>query len=786
MQRIARHAVTFSRAPRRSFWGFSRSAPKEIKLAGSNPGYEVLAKLNSQLAIGARPPPVENVVQAFVAFLRDRHEKKVPLEKSEAKNALGAFLHLQKMNSDIQGFGLSNEDLRVALNAISVTPKDQNYDAHRHLATILFEELERRRLSGFPDGSALKGTILARNLHPYIRALSNTGKPVQARALVEQYFSSDLKDFGNPWIPIIRGFLRNEQEDEVLKTISLMEKFGISLGYKIHEVITTHYANKGDLESTKRWYKALDSGKPSRYTDRAVLDLCMRENDYQWGDSVFRALLEKPSLSGGQDKANWDLILRWSAAKGKGVDEIDRMMNIMIRRNEGLPEAQQSTPNISMINELIEIAMSRNDPYTAERYVALGQKWNLEPDARTHLLQLDYRLGVGDLDGARAAYKNLQSEDTSDNRDVPLVNKLIAALCEKREPYKTIMSIVEDLSERKVHFESSTVAALSQLHLRRGEVDQARALLSAHIHNRSNSEDTSIRDVFVNFILDRENDNFQAWDAYTILSPAFPDTPISIRTRLMTEFFARGRSDMGTHVFGHMRQQQNRLARPTADTYTECFQGIARAGGDFEELQLVHNMLKVDTEIEPNTRLNNGLMLAYTACGNASRALGFWDDIAHSREGPTYSSIQIALRACEVAPLGESRARHIWSCLKRFDIQVTREIYAAHIGALAGHCAFNECIRLVETSQADTGFKPDTLMIGTFYNASPGLHNKDQVEAWAEKAYPDVWKELLALGKTTVAQGDALEDAGLEGTMEEEDLIFNREALFNINRNVDA
>ena len=742
--------------------------------------------------MGARPPPVEDIVQAFVAFFRDRNNKKLPLQAIQVQSAMGAFLHLQKTNTNVEGFGLSNAKIRMALRALQVMPQVGNDDGHGQLAAILYEELERRRLAGSPaethsETTVQKGTVFAWNLQLYIHTLANSGRPEQALALVEQYYLSDLKDMGNGlWIVIIKAFIRKGQEDEVLRTIKSMKSFDQPLDYEIHKAIVTHYAWNDDLESTKRWYTTLDTVTPTHFTQRIVLSLCIRKRDFVWGDTVFRNLMESPRIAGGKTLTDWGMIFRWSAAKGKGVDEIERMMDVMIRRNKDLPEEDRSSVDITMINELVEDAMSRDDPYTAERYVALGQRWNIEPDARTHILQLEYRLKVGDLDGARAAYKRLQAEDTSDNRDVPLVNKLIVALCDKGQPHATIMAIAEDLSERQIHFEPSTVAALARLHLRRGELEQVRTLLSAHIHDYTPLEDASIRDVFVSFILDRENSEFQAWDAYTILSPTFPETPIQIRTQLMTEFFARGRTDMGTHVFGHMRQQLNPSSRPTVDTYAECFQGIARSGGDFENLQLVHNMLKVDTEIEPDTRLHNSLMMAYIACRSASRALRFWDDIAHSREGPTYSSIQIALRACEVAPFGERTARNIWSRLKRFDIQVTREIYAAYIGALAGQGALKECIQLIETAQSDAGFKPDSLMIGTFYNASQGLHNKDQVEAWAQKAYPDVWKELLALGKTTVDPGDALEDADMEGEMENEDLVFNREGLFNIDRNVEA
>lgn len=37
--------------------------------------------------------------------------------------------------------------------------------------------------------------------------------------------------------------------------------------------------------------------------------------------------------------------------------------------------------------------------------------------------------------------------------------------------------------------------------------------------------------------------------------------------------------------------------------------------------------------------------------------------------------------------------------------------------------------------------------IATFYNAIPWQYRKDEVEAWAKQAYPELWKEVLAYGE---------------------------------------
>ncbi|KAL8786664.1 MAG: hypothetical protein Q9195_008118 [Heterodermia aff. obscurata] len=747
----------------------------------------------------ARPPSVEDVIRAFNAFVQYRCKENMPVQDTQITYIMGALRYLQQNNAGTEGFGLATKDLRMAIITLSFRPYDEGDTARLQLAKTLYQELERRRLLGNEseeklESSVAKGSIVARNLIPYLKILSACGQPVEARNLVEQYFDSDLKRFAySPWGWVIKGFLRQHAEDEVLKTISIMRSLSMPFNQSVHQTITSYYAKKGDFNSMKRWYNTAidDERSPLLRATEDVLEACIREKEYDWGNSVFKSILERRV----QSNRGWRLILIWAAAKGKGVDEIERMMNVMLRRNEDLPDREHVVPDIMMINGLIELAMSRDDPYTAERYVALGQKWKIEPDVRTLLLQLEYRLRVGDLDGARATYTRLQAEDTSNDSHIPLVNKLIVALCEKKGSYNVIMSIVDDLSERKATLELPTVAALCRLHLQRDEPNKIDPLLSTHTHNYSVLQRESIQDVFVKFILDRKNPDSQAWDAYTILSPAFPETSLALRTELMSEFFSRGCDDMGIHLFGYMRQQQNPSTRATVDTYTSCLEGIARAGaksrfgGKYKSAYLIHNMLKVDPDIEPNTRVKNGLMLAFTACGAPDQALEIWNDIAHSREGPTYSSIQLALQACETAPSGGRVVRDIWARLQRFGIQVTREIYAAYVGVLSSRGAFQECIESIERAEAETGYKPDSLLIGTFYNAMPHKDNKEQVENWAKQAYPEVWKELLAMGKTVVLEQrteEELEEMDEEmKEMEERILAPHRESVFNIDRSVE-
>ena len=667
-----------------------------------------MMELNRRLSMGARAPPPQQLAKAFVDFFRSKQKAALALEDIHAQYALETFQHLQRIYVEDPSFGLTSEELRMAMSMLTVVGSGKyQYKAHNELAKAIFEELKKRRESMTDDQEP--PVLFYQDLWSFIQVMARFGHALYARDLIEKYWEDCLKRLGfSPWSRVLKGLMRENRVEELQKTVDIMQKYNIPFHSKLHETITVFYAAQlADMEMTKKWYQhPIDNrGTPTNLTNLTVLKLCISKSELDWGDPIFKLLIERTPM---EKKAPWDVIFLWAAAKGRSVDEIESMMQVMVRRQK--ERGLTSSLDMETINGLVELANSRNDPYTAERYVALGQKWGFPPNARTYLLQLDYRIKVGDLGGARTAYARLQGEEFIESEDLPLLNKLVVALCaEKRQNYDAIMGLVEDLGERKARFEPETVAALSLLHLQRGEMEDLVDLLNTHAFHYGLEQRALISGILTSHILNHTTSISHAWDTYNILRQTFSEIEIPTRVTLMQHFFTRKRSDMATHVFGHMRQQQIKSLRPTVSTYAACLSGIANAG-DLESLETVHNMMKLDSEVEPNTQLYNALMLAYTGCGRPHIAQGFWEDIVHSREGPTYASIQIALRACERAPFGERVARDIWGRLKRFEIEVTREIYAAYVGSLAGHNLFAECVKLINEAEKEAGYKPDALL----------------------------------------------------------------------------
>jgi hypothetical protein len=140
--------------------------------------------------------------------------------------------------------------------------------------------------------------------------------------------------------------------------------------------------------------------------------------------------------------------------------------------------------------------------------------------------------------------------------------------------------------------------------------------------------------------------------------------------------------------------------------YVAAFVGFARCA-DAESLELAHNQLKLDMNVDMDTRLRNALMLAYGATEENIKAMRFWREICESKEGPSYNSIAIAFRACETMHHGYGHARSIWKRLKEQDVEIDKNIWKAYMCAMARNFQHDEAQTLIETVEEEYGFKLD-------------------------------------------------------------------------------
>jgi hypothetical protein len=686
-------------------FGFSPKPDKGIKEPDMDPGFDTMLDLGLRNELRARPPPAQSLAKAFKQFTSYKAQVREPINRLQASYVLRTFQHLRDTNTEAQDFGLSSSDLKKARDAMQKFPSKAS-QAHVDFAREVFAEFLRR----WTDQNSI---ILA--AQRYVAVLASTGNALEAKKFFVEYLS-EHKDFefkeiaantiNRIFVSLMRGFAQEDNEAELLKTFDMALEHGMDYHALAQRIMVGFYAERNNVEKTKEWFtksiapkKGEDAAYPRATTLLSILHFALRNNELEWLDPIFRSIVQS-----NPDKNTWDVIFLWAAeVLEKGPEEVERMMDVMIRHNEG----NDKRPDMDTFNKLIESAISRKNPYLAERYIALAQKRGIRPDAKTFIMQMGYRIDAQDLSGAKVAYDALRGEDLSEKIDLPVVNKYIRALCSSSSPnYDTIMSVVADLEERNTYLEADTLSSLVLLHLKRGDIPTVVNTLQSNVFHHDHEDRDRTRDAIFGYCLDRNNSTAQVWDAYGVLRSIYPETGRDLRTRLMSEFFDRRRSDMACHTFGHMRAHDILDIRPNVDTYIACLVGIAKCEDD-ESLHMVHNMMKMDSAIEPSTKLYNALMIAYTAVGDPDRALDFWIDITNSREGPSYNSLEIVFRVCEKNPYGEKAAKNIWGTMRRMEIEITKEVYNAYVGALAGQGLLEEGKSLVDAMEEDVGYAPD-------------------------------------------------------------------------------
>lgn len=555
----------------------------------------------------------------------------------------------------------------------------------------------------------------AKDLYQLLAIMSYQGEAREARDMLMDYYkewrsaNSTPLNSSKAWMPVIHGLAREGHEEDLLELVTVARKDGLEFDPALHGVLTAFYARRNNIQETKYWFskEICNDQPPARSTYHEILRFAIRNNEREWAEGVYRDLVDKLETSSWrQDKSCWNISYCWAVALlGKGVDHVEHMFRVGLEKTQDLPECQ---PSISSVNTLLRVAIDNKDPYLAERFMTLAEKMGFEPDLSTYILQMEYRVTANDLDGAYTTFRAMPSQDT--NRKLPVLNEFIRALCAAPQPnYDRILEVTSDLEDKRATLEPQTVVSICMAFLRNDEHWEVIDTLSLHTAHYSIEERSAVRRAFVDYCLDEQNSTARVWDAYALLRQFFPELENAHREAIMDAFFDRRRADMACHVFSHMRGHSSLHHRPTLATYARFFEGLGRSP-DAESLRTVHNMLKMDATLPqgPDTKLLNGLMIGHAACGAADRALDFWRDITASAEGPSYQSLEIAFRACELSgALGDDAARDLWDKIVRMEIDVPVHVYSAYVAARAAHSHLEEAKRLLEEMEGVVGQRPN-------------------------------------------------------------------------------
>lgn len=105
---------------------------------------------------------------------------------------------------------------------------------------------------------------------------------------------------------------------------------------------------------------------------------------------------------------------------------------------------------------------------------------------------------------------------------------------------------------------------------------------------------------------------------------------------------------------------------------------------------------------------------------------------------------------------GEKHAKALWTRLRKMDIEISKGMLAAYVGALAGNQNVDEAKEVVLKAEKEFGWRPDAFLLGTLFNAAYGVQKQGDIERWIQAKFPTQWVELQRLGVKKMEDGPRL------------------------------
>jgi hypothetical protein len=675
------------------------SQPETAQVVTPEVGLKSMSDLVRALQTKSRTPPYETLCKAFKDFFKARVDTPGVITNFHGRHLVATWKHLRDYRDEHDHHQWEDVSSPESLETVLFVLCEADCLPESHVAVQQMARLAYYEMSASKEAHS---NLSRQALLAYIRIMAFNGNASEARRVTISSWQKLRRSRPSPWLWIMQGLAMENDRSHLYELVKTSEKYGYTLDPASQEELTMTLLRQNMVEAAKTIYDCpLPRGTEQTLTTKiAVIKASIMEGDLTWAKNVVLSLPSTPTAE------TRDIHLLWEAANGNGAAYLEEILDRWSLKD---PDLRLSL-SISCVNDLIRYAYSIGDPQLAADFAALAQNWEIEPDFETHtLMSLESRIQASDIDGIWKSLRELEEMDALHHISLPLTNKLIKKLCQSDlhdTVFDEISALLDSLVENSVRLEPDTLAALTRMLLRRHDWETISQLLRPRLGSYASEERQLIIKTFVNFINDSNQSDDDVWEAYNLLKVAFPETAEKTRTAVMEVFFDRKRVDRACLVFGHMRQAGSYLQRPNLETYIKCFRGIAQ-GADSENLELVRNMLKLDLEVELNTRVRNALMLALAACEQPDEAMEIFRDILRSEEGPSSTTIAIFFRTCATHPTGTVEATKMMEKVRLLEIPVDRQMYTEYIKAFAAQGDHENAIEALDKMESEIGDAPD-------------------------------------------------------------------------------
>ncbi|KEY72030.1 hypothetical protein S7711_00049 [Stachybotrys chartarum IBT 7711] len=725
------------------FGGLFQKPPRQVRPPEYEPGWMNIMIWRSRMLDNLRPLPRKDLLDAWRKLMQSKLQSKRPLNSTQAAQCRHLLQHLTDTPESQDVKSLTSADLAMARKVLLQIEPRERTQKHIELAKALFAVWSSGKFTGKTRSVSLQWSYL-------IQTMCRYGGSQEALGMLKSKwndpeYSPYLIQEARLVAAVAAGLAREGHEKELVDLIAYAETNGVPYDSELQEIVTCFFAERDRVEDAQHWLgRPIPQAHGSAKLYRTIASLAVRNGLEDWATPLFLELGQSQPK-----KRYWDVLLQSMLLMGKSVADVEKIMSHMLYRDVVV------SPDVRTFNGLLRVAVEAKDSALASEIVLLMADKKVDTDGETSLILLALHVEAGNLTAAEQAYQQLQQTEPWADEARPellteyqqLLGEYLAALCQQPQPdFRLISRILEYVDEGQITLGPKIVSTLCLRFLENDQHFEVMDILSIHCFMYGEAERETVQSAFMTFCLDPNTSTSRAWGAYQLLHQFFQDTSFEWRVKLMEGFFSRKRSDMATHVFGHMRGHRNKGFHPRPETYIACLEGLGKYP-DSSALESVHNLLKMDTSIQMNTKLHTALMLAYASCGKPLIALDFWDAVTRSKEGPSYATLEAVFWTLQNKSSGDVQAREIWERIEKMDLEVPPAVYNAYIGVIAASGNEREVRGLVMQMASYVGTEPDAMTLGVAYNSFPAQEPQSRFAEWAKKRHRQEWAELEKKGR---------------------------------------
>ena len=261
-------ALARPRIFRRTFIGFLKNPPRQIKPRIVEPGWATIQAWERALRDNIRPPTPRTLRSALRNFFHHKHKHMLPLNSRQVVLCKNLIVSLQQSRQN-EKKGLSElseyqADMQAAQKALLIAPKNDELIHHGKLASILYQQMREVRVAIHEEkqkSNAVTHKWLAASLkesnedfEDYIINLTQYGKSTGAANAVRDH-SVDVwhrkegRDDTDPalWSYVLRGLAREGREEDLCEYVEVAKSRGCQ-AEEIQEIMTSFYASRCSLD----------------------------------------------------------------------------------------------------------------------------------------------------------------------------------------------------------------------------------------------------------------------------------------------------------------------------------------------------------------------------------------------------------------------------------------------------------------------------------------------------------------------------------------------------------